>query len=305
MTVSPEFPPQPLTAEDIADFRRDGAIRIRQLYSPKWLELMTSGIEEVCSRDSPFGNSGAKFRSDAFTWLTVDKIRDFVLEGPTAHVAQQVFGSRKVNFFYDQIFVKRQLTPDRTPWHHDFTFWPLAGSQIASVWASVDAVTPESSGLEFIAGSHLWPQRFKAVGTGGVVLSTEPLQDLPDFERHRDRHRVLSWDLEPGDALLFHALTVHGSRGNTSSNSQRRAITTRWCGDDVVYHPRGKQMPIPWKFSIQPGEGLSGAIFPQVLPEILESEVAARLQGPVFPDPDKARAAMQQVATAERVAVES
>ncbi len=154
--IQSEHPPRRLTPAEIEAFRRDGAICIRQLYSAKWLKIMTDGIEQ----------------------------------------------------------------------------------------ASVDAVTPETSALEFVAGSHL-----------------------------------------------------------SSPTAQRRAITTRWCGDDVVYFPKGKQMPVPWQFSLASGDPLSGPIFPQVLPRILESEVGARMRGPIFPDPKKAMEASQQMAAAERVAV--
>jgi ectoine hydroxylase-related dioxygenase (phytanoyl-CoA dioxygenase family) len=91
-------------------------------------------------------------------------VGDFVLYGPSAHAAQQVFGSKKVTLFYDQIFIKEALTLDPTPWHHDVTFWPIEGEQIASVWTSVDSVDANSSALEFIAGSHRWNKLCKSVG---------------------------------------------------------------------------------------------------------------------------------------------
>ena len=244
--MQPENPSRPINPKEIEAYRRDGVVCLRGLYSSHWVASLTEALETICATPSPINEkTGALtsegFRSDAFTWMVNDQVRDFVLQGPSAAVAQQAFGSRRVNFFYDQIFVKRRLTPDPTPWHQDATFWPLHGQQIASLWTSVDAVDASTSALEFVAGSHLWPQRFEAVAPGGLVLSDDDeLDSVPDIEAERDRHRILSWALEPGDALLFHALTLHGARGNRSPDTQRRAITTRWCGDDVVYSPKGR-----------------------------------------------------------------
>ena len=305
-----ELPPRALTKEDIDAFWRDGVICIRGLYSPKWIQLITEALEEICAKPSPYvppeaSKATQKFRSDIFSYLTFDKVRDFILTGPSAHIAQQAFGSKTVNFFYDQIFVKEKLTPDPTPWHQDFTFWPLAGNQIASIWTSVDAVNAESSALEFVAGSHLGKQRYKAVGVGGVLMSSGDLENVPNIDADRSKFNVLSWELEPGDALLFHALILHGALGNSSPNTKRRAITTRWCGDDVTYAPKARQLPIPWSSGLTSGDPLSGFLYPQILPNLKDEEVGARLRGPIPPEPAKIVEILAQLATAERVPVQA
>jgi len=291
-----------LTTEEIDDFHRDGVVMLKDYYSAEWVSRLEVALEAARQRPAPAAPGiSAGFRSDFFLWHYDDAVRDFVLYGPTAHAAQQVFGSEKVTFFYDQIFLKDALTPDPTPWHHDASFWPIEGEQIASVWMSVDSVDAESSALEFIAGSHRWDKLWKPVAPGGYVISGEKLEQLPDIDAHRDEFNILSWALEPGDALLFHARTVHGARGNKSAHTARRAITTRWCGDDVVWRPLSKQMPIPWPHGLQPGDPLGGSVFPQVLPELDREALAARLEGPVWPDPESLKSANRQLIQAERV----
>lgn len=71
--------------------------------------------------------------------------------------------------------------------------------------------------------------------------------------------------MEPGDVLIFHPLVVHGSAGNASTTRRRRALTTRWLGDDVVYAPRRATMPLPPEHGLRPGEHLHGPLFPLVL----------------------------------------
>ena len=111
--------------------------------------MLTKALDDICSKPSPVTNRPRQgtFHADLYTWLTNDDVRDFVLYGPGASLVQQAFRSKKVNFFYDQIFVKEQMSPNPTPWHHDFTFWPLEGDQIASLWTSVEVVPVFRTGV--------------------------------------------------------------------------------------------------------------------------------------------------------------
>lgn len=301
----PEAAPRALTDDEIEAFWRDGVICVRQLYSPKWVALLTTALDEIVAAPSlsmGMAKREGKFHQEAFAWFTNDRIRDFVLFGPSAHIAQQAFRSRKINFYYDQIFVKEEMSPDPTPWHHDFTFWPLQGDQIASLWTSMDTVDAESSSLEFVAGSHRWPQRFRAIAADGTDLTTgAQMDELPDMDVDRDKFNILSWEVQPGDALLFHALTLHGAKGNRSSTTKRRAITTRWCGDDVTY--QRKIIPEIYKHDLKSGDPLSGRVFPQILPEINEEDIAERMSGPIYPAPELMPAAIKTIMAADRVPV--
>ncbi|HVF95410.1 MAG TPA: phytanoyl-CoA dioxygenase family protein [Sphingomonas sp.] len=293
-----------LSDEQIDSFWRDGVVCVRQLYAPAWVERLTKALDEICAAPSPITGMPREgsFHSDVFTWLTNDDVFDFVVNGPSAAVIQQALRSTRINYFYDQIFVKEQMSPNPTPWHHDFTFWPLAGDQIASIWTSVDAVDAESSALEFVAGSHRWPQRYRAIGADGMDFTTgTKMDELPDINADRGKFDIVSWELEPGDALIFHALTLHGARGNRSRSTKRRAITTRWCGDDVTYHPKG--MPMPYQTGLRPGDRLSGRIFPRILPELVTEDLAERSRGPILPDPALMPALVARMMTADRVPV--
>jgi hypothetical protein len=124
-------PTELLSADQIKAFWRDGVICVRRLYSSEWIERIATALDEIIGAPSPVWGRrqpGARFHMDMNSWLTNDSIRDFVLYGPSARVAQSAFGTRRITFYYDQIFVKEEGTPNPTPWHHDFTFgrsrWP-------------------------------------------------------------------------------------------------------------------------------------------------------------------------------------
>jgi len=306
MTRLPEKPTVQLSHDDIVSFWRDGAICVRQLYSPEWRAQIADALADAAAGKGP-GLGTLKMDADyseAYAWLWNDTIRDFVFDGPTAWIARDLFGSKAVNFYYDQIFIKGPQSNHPTPWHHDFTFWPLEGDQILSLWTSLDPVDAESSALEFIAGSHRWPQRFRAIAADGSDISTEKgLSPLPDIDHARDQYNVLSWSVEPGDALIFHALTLHGARGNASANNARRAITTRWCGDDVTYRPSG--IPFPYPHGLTKGDKLKGTFFPRVCPEVDEAALAPRFRGPIMPDMAVLDKEVRRFTTARAEALES
>ena len=77
---------------------------------------------------------------------------------------------------------------------------------------------------------------------------------------------MLGWELEPGDAVAFHMLTLHGSAGSVA---RRRAFSARFIGDDVRHAPR------PWRTSpefegltdeLAEGAEMDHALFPLAYP---------------------------------------
>jgi ectoine hydroxylase-related dioxygenase (phytanoyl-CoA dioxygenase family) len=268
--LAPEMPLRSLTENEIETFQRDGVVCVRKVMAPKWIALVTEAIDRSKRRPSETGKMLSKpdpgYLNDIFMWLNDDGYRTFVLESPAARLAQQAMRSRTVTFFYDQVFVKEPGTNVPTPWHHDLTFWPIEGNQICSIWMPVDPVTRESSGLEYVRGSHLWNKRFKAISPDyHPYLMASNLEDPPDINANRSEYDVVNWDMEPGDVLMFHPLTLHGSPGNSTTIHRRRALSTRWLGDDVVYAPQKHRMPLPPEHGLAAGDRMSGKLFPRVL----------------------------------------
>ena len=55
---------------------------------------------------------------------------------------------------------------------------------------------------------------------------------IPNIEADRSEYDIISFDLEPGDAVVFSFLTVHGAPPNPSSDRRRRAFSARVLGGD-------------------------------------------------------------------------
>jgi hypothetical protein len=274
-------PKRMLTAEELRRYHDDGVVMIKQAIEPNWLRLMEAGVDKARSDLTLQGRFMSRktpgYQMDTFLWKQVDEIRDAIYYGPFAHWAQQLMGSEEVRFFYDQMFVKEPGTDAPTPWHQDLSFWPIRGEQICSFWIPLDPVTCENSGLMYVRGSHRWPQRFKAISPDYVAaIVDESMDDVPDINANPEQYELLDWDMDPGDILMFHPLTLHGSYGNQHRTRRRRALALRWTGDDVVWAPSSTRMPVHYRHASAPGGGLKGAAFPRILPEPIAAEREAR-----------------------------
>ena len=266
-------PLAPISDEEVVSFWRDGALCLRGLFGTEWLEHMREAVEEDLAHPGPlareYGKNGGRFLGDIGAWAVKPGLRRFVEESPAAEIAARLLKSHKVNFLYDQLFVKEPGTAAITPWHQDGPYWPVRGDQILSIWFALDDVTVESSGVEYLKGSHRWGKEYRPVSFAGdaEMYRMLPGDTLPDIEAMRGQFEVMNWDMKAGDCLIHHCMTVHGAPGNASSTRRRRAYATRWTGDDVVYAPREGQAAISVEPpTIVPGEPIDCAVFPRLWP---------------------------------------
>ena len=274
-------PARTLNSDEIQRYHDDGVVMIKRAVDANWLRLIEAGVEKARVDMSLLGRFMSRktpgYQMDTFLWKRIDEIRDAIYYGPFAHWAQQLLGAREVRFFYDQMFVKEPGTDAPTPWHQDLSFWPIRGEQITSFWIPLDPVTRVSSGLMYVRGSHKWPQRFKAISPDYIAaIIDEKMDDIPDINATPDQYELLDWEMERGDILMFHPLTLHGSYGNHHRTRRRRALALRWTGEDVVWAPTPKRMPVHYRHESTFGGALSGAAFPRILPEPIAAEREAR-----------------------------
>lgn len=305
-----ELPLRNLGPDEIEAYDRDGVICARGLFPEAWVERMAQAVDRVVDCPTFMGKVVSMqeegFSGDLFLWKTDDDFRDWVFESPAAHVAGQVLRSKRVRHFYDQLFVKPPGCHVPTPWHHDVTFWPVdvESRQLCSIWLTFDAVDRETSGLEFVRGSHRWPQRFKAITPNyDPYMLDSSFEDVPDVDAHRADYDLFCPDVQPGDCLIFNAHVLHGSSSNYSTRVSRRAFSSRWAGYGVVFENRHATMPLLWEHGLRTGDPIRGPLFPQVLPDCIESESARRNGGPEPPNPEFVKRVMGAIAEREGPAV--
>ncbi len=188
------MPPESLVsaAERVA-YERDGIVCLRGRFSKDWLDFLAGAIEEAMAHPGPHaeeytpkGGSG-RFFGDLELFERLPKFRRFALESPAARIAGEVMGATRVNFFYDQLLVKEPGTAERTPWHQDQPYWAVSGYQVCSVWLSLDPV-PEDVCVEYVCGSHRWPEFSPYHFADGTPYAGTGLPPLPDVEANRGKY---------------------------------------------------------------------------------------------------------------------
>lgn len=262
-------PLRPIADSDRAAYARDGIVCLRGMFESDWIAFMQDWVERAMAAPGPQAedyvakDGRGRFFGDLDIARRHEGFRRFVAESPAAEIAGRVMGAAKVNFFYDQLLVKEPGTSERTPWHQDQPYWAVAGRQVCSIWLPFDPVPAETC-VEYVAGSHLWqeysPYHFK----DGTPYRDTGLPPLPDIEAERGRLDIRRYALEPGDCLVFQAMIVHGAPGNRGT-ARRRALATRWTGDDARYLQRAGEVAIPTRDpGLKPGDLMDCPDFPVV-----------------------------------------
>jgi ectoine hydroxylase-related dioxygenase (phytanoyl-CoA dioxygenase family) len=199
------------------DFERDGAVCVRQAFTPDQVAWAREAIDANLADLSPRAKRASATDDGAFiedfcNWTRLPAMERFIRESPGAAIAAELTGSTAIRLYHDHMLVKEPGTRQRTPWHQDQPYYNVEGSQNASMWFPVDPVD-RSATLEFIAGTHRGPWYMPR-----TFLDTQA-----------------KWF--PGDAVFFNMLTVHGS-GGVSGPNRRRVLSVRYLGDDMVHAPR-------------------------------------------------------------------
>lgn len=225
------------------DYWRDGAVCVRGAFSPEMVALATEAIESnlaslssLAKRASPI-DDGA-FVEDFCSWSRLPLLERFVFESGVGALAGELLRAQTIRLYHDHMLVKEAGTRQRTPWHQDLPYYNVDGRSNISMWMPVDPV-PVDASLELIAGSHLGPWYMPRSFLDGQAkwFPDGTLEELPDLDDPTSDWKVVRWALEPGDAVFFHMLTLHGAPGFPGPG-RRRVLSLRFLGDDMVHAPR-------------------------------------------------------------------
>lgn len=256
---------------DIVEFQRVGAICLRNLISPSQIELLQEGVEFNLAYPSSrvkiasLPDDPGLFIEDFCTWQNNPFYTRFIFESPLAEIAARFMQSKTSRLYHDHLLVKEPGTRQATPWHQDQPYYNIDGKQNCSFWIPIDPV-PRESALEFISGSHLgsWFMPRSFMDKQAKWFPAGSLEELPNIEAERERFPIIGWELNPGDMICFHMLTLHAAPG-VSNKTRRRVFSVRFLGDDVRHAPR------PW---------VTSPAFPGLEEKI---EAGAKMDDELFP----------------------
>jgi ectoine hydroxylase-related dioxygenase (phytanoyl-CoA dioxygenase family) len=301
-------PLRPVTPDEAQAFHRDGAVLIKQVLGPEWVDLARAGLDAaIAEPDAMSGVLDRELRVDQFPAARSTALRAIVEESPVAEIVGSALRG-PVRFYMDQLFFKPAGHIPPTPWHQDTSYYNIRGHDLIRAWVSPDRVARDAS-LEVVRGSHRWNVTYSPLAgrdpdadeeARAILESAAPdepmlgadahtswnywsgvrdksLPWVPDIESHRDSYEILGWDFEPGDVLLFHGNILHSARGDVTVPHPRRAHASLWAGRDVRYlHRPGQVIPDPVAlYARKPRSGQPLSDFPDVFPLAWAPEEAA------------------------------
>ena len=232
-----------IATELVETYQRDGVVLVRQVLSLPEVARAAAAIETVLASPGPLSQLASNpddpgsFVEDFRRWNDVPEIESLATRSRVPRIAAELMGSPTVRLYHDHVLVKEGGTTQRTPWHQDQPYYNINGEGI-SAWIPVDHV-PEAGCLELVAGTHrgswLMPRTFLA---GEAKWFPEgSLAELPDIEADRDAVVIRRYEMEPGDAIFFDFLTVHGAPGFPFAG-RRRVLSLRYLSDRARYAAR-------------------------------------------------------------------
>jgi len=207
-----------LTADELTTYRELGYVLAKGLFGSDEIDLLRRAAKEDRALDehayAVADGEGGNIRLSLWNHpgngiygmfarcrRIVDSM-ELLLGGETYH-------------YHSKMIMKEPRVGGAFTWHQDYGYWYQNGvlfPLLASCSIAVDRATKENGCLQVIRGSH-------ELGRIDHVLSGA--QAGADRERVNEIVKVLPVDyveMEPGDALFFHANLLHRSDKNESEN---------------------------------------------------------------------------------------
>jgi ectoine hydroxylase-related dioxygenase (phytanoyl-CoA dioxygenase family) len=246
-----------VTRKEISHYNRDGFVKLPGILPADWITKLRSVIDRLHCRGvlssedrerrekdalgrgdkvltDGTGPASGRFCTLTDYWRQDEELRSLCLEQSLPGIATEIFQTDKGNYLIGQIFLKEPGAKKRTPFLCGEAYFNCTGNLCATFWIPVDPVDKANGAMGYVPGSHLWGRTFGrnsfVTGLHDTASSGEP---MPDIEKDEEKYGVRYVDSWPGDIIVHHDRTLHGSTANTDPARIRRAAALRYGGADL------------------------------------------------------------------------
>ena len=234
-----------LTADDWAQYRRDGYVAVRDVLSPAQIDEAVAGIDALISGSAPdfrgiqweggvrerLPQMGLAERRDSVRKLVYyvehdRRLYDIAHRPDILAFVAQVLGAEP-ELFADQALLKPAGGGREKPWHQDKAYFDIRpGTPVVGLWIALDDTDVDNGCMHVIPGSHT---------TGPVVHFNRRDFQICDTDVRRDE--VLSVPLHAGGCLVFDGLLHHGTPANRS-NRRRWALQLHYAPAEAIWRTK-------------------------------------------------------------------
>ncbi len=251
--------PYPLTPDQIAQYRRDGFIALRDIITGPDLDNLRQSVERAVEQEKPLPTGTTKtpyeqiFIQKVNLWQRHPAVRKFVLAKRFGDVAAKLSG-KPARIWHDQALFKEPREGAKTPWHQDAHYWPHHDrTDQITIWIALKDATITNGCMSFIPGS----QHVKTLKPINLA-NPENIFDLaPEFKGVKPQ----TVELKAGSATFHNGLTFHYA-GPNKSDGMREAFAIIYMPDRTNFDGQKHVVTDPLNLTL--GAPLNGELFPLV-----------------------------------------
>jgi phytanoyl-CoA hydroxylase len=217
-----------ITQAQIDFFNENGFLRLEQVYSPAETQAMSDELNTVMQTFANWDSAWrGPWRKDYIEdeqdqkpqLVSIHELHHYsaawtraITKPELGEAVARLMGSDCVEIHHSTLHAKAPGKGAPFPMHQDVPFYPHQDGRYIDALVHMDKADEMSGCIKFLAGSHKLGKLPHITGP-----ETEPY--LPT-----DQYRLadaVSVPAEPGDVVVFHLYTVHGSAVNQSGRWRR------------------------------------------------------------------------------------
>jgi len=238
-----------LTEQQLSEFRRDGFVIARGLFTPEEAALVrdafmdfnrngpVEGISEM-RRGKVDGTTGGYDASDPLSFYPrmmhphkhpatpVGKIAmQFMIEPRVQAVLSQLMG--EAPYAVQSMFYFKPPGARGQDFHQDNFYLRVKPGTCMAAWLALDTCDADNGGMMCVPDTGSYPIQCPDKSDPKLYFTTEHVE-IPE-----GKHAVLPI-MQPGDVLFFNGQTIHGSGPNTSKDRFRRSLICHYVPQSTV-----------------------------------------------------------------------
>ncbi|RUM64347.1 MAG: phytanoyl-CoA dioxygenase family protein [Sulfurospirillum sp.] len=221
-----------LSPQQLHRFQTDGFLLLRN-FAPASLcdAIREAAEEEMALQKAPIESEEEYLGAPQGATVTLRRLRQvyqrhplfqqWMHYDPMRPILHEILGEKPILTLahHNSIMTKMPGKSTETCWHQDIRYWRFDSTNLISVWLALGEERMENGVLEFVPGSHklsLKPEQFDQK----VCFMKTP------EENRKILSRKVHFDLNPGDVVLFHALTLHHAYENQTDKPKISFVYT-------------------------------------------------------------------------------
>jgi ectoine hydroxylase-related dioxygenase (phytanoyl-CoA dioxygenase family) len=229
-----------LTEAQLAEYHENGYVAIRNALSPDLLERLIATTARLYAEGSRLTRKTQHFDLEVSHTPEAPRIRriasptelddvylETAFESVLGDIAADLIGG-PVKFYHSKINFKLPHGGAEIGWHQDWPVFPHTNTNLVAISVPLNASRAGNGCLQTIPGTHKLGPR-SHWHEGKYLLNCNASMTEEDFRQ------VVNNELDPGDIVAHHGLSLHGSSQNRSDDLRTTYIIQYAAADAFAY----------------------------------------------------------------------